>query len=85
MKEYLEKILKSFKDLIKKLIEYKKMKAFLIIKNQNLLFIGEEDFEEDLEEDFKKYLEDLEEDFKKYLEDFDENFQENIERDFGKD
>ena len=49
MKEYLEKILKSFKDLIKKLIEYKKMKAFLIIKNQNLLFIGEEDFEEDLE------------------------------------
>ena len=79
MKEYLEKILKSFKDLIKKLIEYKKMKAFLIIKNneiknQNLLFIGEEDFEEDLEEDSKKYLED-----------FDENFQENIERDFGKD
>ena len=43
MKIYIEKILKSFKDFIKNLFEYKKMKAFLIItnieiKNEVLLF-----------------------------------------------
>ena len=62
MKEYLEKILKSFKDLIKKLIDYKKMKAFLIfknneIKNQNLLFIGEEDFDENFQENIERDFE----------------------------